>query len=161
MKYNRLTIIKEDVGRTKHKKRLCLCRCDCGKEVIKIITEVKSGHVKSCGCLIKEGGSLPKHSHSIHGTSPTYQSWRAMKQRCYCPNNKDYHNYGGKGIIVCEEWKDSFIQFLSDMGVRPSKDYSLDRIDPNKNYCPSNCQWILKTENSRKGNLQRRKQIER
>lgn len=71
-----------------------------------------------------------------------------------------YNNYGGKGIIVCSEWKDSFKQFLFDMGERPSKDYSLDRIDPTKNYCPLNCQWILKAENSRKGNTQRRKRVE-
>lgn len=62
--------------------------------------------------------------------------------------------------IVCSEWKDSFIQFLEDMGERPSRDYSLDRIDPNKDYCPSNCQWITKAENSRKGNAQRHNRAE-
>jgi len=96
-----------------------------------------------------------KHGHASGGkTSPTYQSWRAMRQRCNCPNNKDYHSYGGKGIKVDTQWN-SFTKFLEDMGERPSKEYSLDRVDSNKNYEPSNCQWILKSENSSKANSER------
>lgn len=98
---------------------------------------------------------IERHGHATGGkTSITYQSWRAMNQRCNCSKNKDYHNYGGRGIQVTPEWK-SFVSFLNNMGERPSKEYSLDRIDPDGNYTPFNCQWILKTENSRKGNAER------
>ena len=89
-----------------------------------------------------------------------YRIWKAMKARCYAPCLK-HLSYQQKGIIVCDEWKNSFDKFYEDMGPIPSNKYSLDRINPDKDYTPSNCQWILKTENSRKGNLQRRKQIER
>lgn len=99
--------------------------------------------------------SAHRHGHASKGkTSPTYQSWRAMHQRCECPKNKDYANYGGKGITVVSRWK-LFINFLNDMGERPSKDYSLDRIDPSKDYSVDNCQWLTKSENSSKGNSQR------
>jgi hypothetical protein len=69
-----------------------------------------------------------------------YSSWESMRQRCNNPNNKHYKNYGGRGIIVCKEW-DSFDKFLLDMGYRPEKKYSLDRIDVNGNYCIENCKW--------------------
>lgn len=72
--------------------------------------------------------------------TPEYTSWESMKQRCNNSNNKHYKNYGGRGITVCKEW-DTFDQFLLDMGYRPDKKYSLDRIDVNKNYCKENCKW--------------------
>lgn len=79
---------------------------------------------------------------------PLYRTWSNMKDRCYNPNNKNYKYYGGRGISVCEEWKESFIKFANDMGNKPSKEYSLERIDVNGNYEPKNCKWATVKEQS-------------
>lgn len=73
--------------------------------------------------------------------SPLYSIWAGMKSRCYSKTNATYHNYGGRGIIVCERWRTSYANFLEDMSPRPSLKHSLDRIDPDGNYEPSNCRW--------------------
>lgn len=87
---------------------------------------------------------------SIHGKHNTteYHIWEGMKQRCHNPNNPRYCNYGGRGIVVCERWKD-FQNFYADMGPRPSTDYSIDRIDNDGNYEPSNCRWATSTQQNR------------
>lgn len=77
--------------------------------------------------------------------SVEYGTWQNMKRRCYDKKNKDYHNYGAKGVKVCEKWKDSFINFLKDVGYRPSLEYSIDRIDSNGDYEPNNVRWADKT----------------
>jgi len=167
-RYGKLIIISRNT-KNLNNKAYWNCLCDCGKETVGYTGQLRNGQKASCGCLRKRERTIKdiekgfiykerkhKHGHSSNGkTSPTYQSWRAMQQRCECPKNKDYHSYGGKGIKVDIKWK-SFINFLEDMGERPSKDYSLDRINPEKDYEPSNCQWITKTENSKKGNAQRK-----
>lgn len=104
--------------------------------------------------------SLEHHGHSVGGkTSLTYMSWRAMKQRCLCPKNKDYKYYGGKGVKVDSLWVSSFVTFLNDMGERPSKQHSLDRIDPDGDYSKDNCRWVLKSTNSHRSNRKLTKQI--
>lgn len=159
--FGRLKVLK-DTGLRTYGKKIWLCRCECGKLTTVTTGGLNSGKSKSCGCLVSDlaksnGLKSITHGHSRDGkTSPTYQSWRAMHQRCECPKNKDYHYYGGRGITVCKEWKD-FSVFLKDMGERPSKDYSIDRDNPDKNYDPSNCVWLTKSENSKKGNIQRRR----
>ena len=85
------------------------------------------------------------YRHGGKGT-PEYAAWRSMKRRCYAPNCSQYHNYGGRGIEVCPEWKDSFIQFREDMGLKPSPKHSLDRIDTDGNYSPDNCRWATAQE---------------
>lgn len=117
---------------------LYIFSCDCGNlEFIRNGRDVKAGKIKSCGCL---------YHHLTN--SEEYKSWRCMKQRCYCKNNKDYHNYGGRGITVCERWLESFENFYEDMGERPEpkKDYSLDRINVNGDYCKENCRWATTEE---------------
>lgn len=80
----------------------------------------------------------------------TYKSWRQMKDRCLNPNNKQYAEYGGRGITVCERWKNSYENFLADMGSRPSKEYSIDRFPNNDgNYEPGNCRWATSIQQNR------------
>ena len=90
---------------------------------------------------MNKNGSTFRHGHKTRGSkTPEYTSWLGMKRRCFVPHGADYHLYGGRGITVCDRWNDDFVNFLEDMGRRP-KGHSLDRINPNGNYEPSNCRW--------------------
>ena len=110
------------------------CVCDCGNEKVVRTDALKSGHTKSCGCRQYPG---------THGKrySPEYGVWHSMIQRCTNPNDKSYHNYGGRGISVCERWL-KFANFYADMGDRPTKDHTLERIENDVGiYEPINCCW--------------------
>jgi hypothetical protein len=151
-KFNRLTIIQEIEKHIKpsgEKIRMFECLCDCGNIKKVSLSDLRSNNTKSCGCLNLENlkNSSIKHSHWING-NPTseYNSYQALKQRCYNKNRKNYFNYGGRGIKVCDRWLNSFINFLEDMGPKPNNKYSIDRIDVNGNYEPSNCRWSTQKE---------------
>lgn len=149
-KFGRLTIVKYD-GNDRHNKAVWLCQCDCGEKIIVVGSSLRSNHTRSCGCFRNEitiQRSM-KHGHRrMIGSSRTYTSWRNMIDRCMNPKNKYYHNYGGRGIIVCQQWLKDFRNFLKDMGECP-KGYSIDRINNSKNYCKSNCHWITAKMNNR------------
>jgi hypothetical protein len=126
-------------------------RCDCG--TIKIITarSVIKGKTKSCGCLSSETTAARNKTNTKHGQhrSAEYRSWMHMLSRCYNPNMHAYAEYGGRGIQVCDRWRESFPAFLADMGHRPAGT-SLDRYpDKNGNYELENCRWASQTEQSR------------
>lgn len=142
--FNHLKVL-EFYGKNKHKKKLYKCLCTrCGNEKIMIGTAVKNGYTKSCGCLTKD--RHPK-KHGMTGTL-IYNKWKGMKQRCYNPNYDFYNAYGGRGIKVCDEWKDDFMQFYKDMGDIPFEGAELDRINNDDDYKPSNCRWVNHEENA-------------
>ena len=118
--------------------------CDCGNLKEMMGQPVRLGLVKSCGCATKEyiSKSSIKHGEISHHL---YSIWKGIMQRCYKKNNKDYLNYGGRGIKVCDDWKISPSKIEKDLGVRP-KNNTLERINVNGNYEPSNCKWATLLE---------------
>jgi len=129
------------------------CRCDCGAIIRVTSCDLVSDGTRSCGCLARENKSLigkanSKHGHARRGNActPEYRSWHAAKNRCFNPKTLGYHNYGGRGITMCDRWRDSFEAFLADMGERPPGT-SLDRFPNNDgNYEPGNCRWATPKE---------------
>lgn len=154
-RFSRLTVISY-VGQGKWN-----CICSCGKTKLCSKSHLTTSYVKSCGCLKSEttANKNYKHGCAVRGSKTTeYHSWEALKQRCLNLNNPDYYNYGGRGIIICDRWLESFENFLTDMGLKPSPKHSIDRIDSNGDYEPNNCKWSTALEQGR--NTRRNRIIE-
>lgn len=147
-KFGRLTVIKR-LENNKDMQRKWLCLCDCGNEKVVLGVSLRQNHTLSCGCYKNEliGKRMKTHGHaSLKNRSPEYKIWAQMKTRCSNPNAKQYEDYGGRGVQVCEKWLNSFESFFEDMGPRPSRRHSIDRIKVDGNYEPSNCKWSTATE---------------
>ena len=121
------------------------CVCECGKETDVLATRIKNSKTKSCGCLRLKKGQNKTHGLKNH---PLYSVWGSMKYRCFNPKSENYELYGGRGITVCDEWRDSVEVFYNDMVNDYKKGLHLDRIDVNGNYEKSNCRWVTPVVNN-------------
>lgn len=120
------------------------CRCDCGNAKLASGCSLLDGKVKSCGCFRIEFSAAKQRTHGMSKTR-VYAIWAGIIDRCENPNAPIWGHYGGRGITVCERWRESFENFLADMGPRPSPKHSIERQNNDGNYEPGNCIWATKT----------------
>lgn len=154
--FGRLTVVSY-IGISGHKS-MWRCACSCGAEVVIRGTHLTGGRIESCGCLRHELHMKRAVSHGMSKTRP-YRIWRDMINRCHYDKYPERHLYGGRGITVCQRWRDSFESFIADMGL-PAAHLSIDRIDTNGNYEPGNCRWATATEQARNRRAARRRGVE-
>lgn len=137
LKFGKLTVI-DSCGVDKDKKLIWNCLCDCGNSKKISGNSLRRGFTKTCGCKYKDGNNK---THNLTKTVE-YRVWADIKTRCLNKNCKNWKYYGERGIKISDDWLNSFVTFLNDMGKRPSKKHSIDRVDVNGDYCKENCRWV-------------------
>ena len=150
-RFGRLVVTAAAPRRPATRHRFWRCQCDCGATSVADGSNLKNGHTRYCGCLMRDTSALVNFIHAKTRTTE-FTTWVSMRQRCANPNNHAFKDYGARGITIDAHWA-TFDQFLKDMGKKPSPEHSLDRIDNNGHYEPSNCRWAThttQTNNSRK-----------
>lgn len=151
-RYGRLVVVSRHGTKIGNQDATWNVRCDCGTTKVLARSPLKSGAVRSCGCLHREIAATVcarnGKKNYIHGSrrSPLYKLWWSMIQRCEYPSAQNYRYYGGRGIRVCGEWRKSYTEFLAYMGRRPSQSHSVDRINNDGNYEPGNVRWATPKE---------------
>lgn len=154
-KFGRLEVLSYEGVNRKHD-TIWKCKCDCGKEHIVVGWRLKNGNIKSCGCYKDECVSRRMKKHGKSNTK-LYKIYATIKQRCYNPNARAYRWYGKKGIQMCKEWYDDFSKFEAwAMRNGYKEGLSIDRLDSNKDYMPSNCEWVTLSENAKRMNEKKR-----
>lgn len=146
-RFGRLTVLgdgPDHPGPRKNGRRVS-CLCDCGTFRLVQPSKLRTGQTLSCGCY---GAQRASEAHRTHGltNTPEYRSWASMKSRCLNPRDPFFERYGGRGITICDRWCDSFEAFLADMGPRPSRRYTLERMENDGRYEPRNCRWATPKE---------------
>lgn len=141
--YGRLTV-EGAAAKDRFGRRCWICVCECGRRSVASGNSLRTGHIESCGCLAVDRGREANLIHGMTGT-PEWRAWCSIRDRCGNPNSYVWDDYGGRGIKVCDQWMGGFEGFFDDMGLRPTPYHSIERMDVDGNYEPTNCIWADKT----------------
>lgn len=149
-KFGKLTALYP-IAKIKKQGTQWLCQCECGNTTKAVVSDLFCGHNVSCGCMSRKKNTTGNSHELMHRNIRLYNIWLLMRYRCSSPKAINYKYYGGKGIRVCQEWVDNYEAFYNwSISNGYSNMLTIDRKESNKNYSPNNCQWITKSENSKK-----------